>query len=132
MNPITSFLVFACVLAGLAVGYWVNPFLAFVFFAAAAIIAMSLKMANVWQKFVVLRMGKRQSVKGAGMFAIIPILDNVVVLDRVELCGRHALCKFHDRIRKLDEGHSGEVDDDHVRTLTLGCVHSGPRRCHYG
>jgi regulator of protease activity HflC (stomatin/prohibitin superfamily) len=80
MNPITSFLVFVLLLAGLAVGYWINPYLAFVFFVAAAIIALSLKMANAWQKFVILRMGKLQSVKGAGMFAIIPILDNVVAV----------------------------------------------------
>ncbi len=80
MNPITSFLVFVFLLAGLAIGYWVNPYLALVFFAAAGIIALSLKMANVWQKFVILRMGKLQSVKGAGMFAIIPILDNVVAV----------------------------------------------------
>jgi regulator of protease activity HflC (stomatin/prohibitin superfamily) len=80
MNPITAFLVFASILAGLAAGYWVNPYLASVFFAAAAVLAMSLKMANVWQKFVILRMGKLQSVKGAGMFAIIPVVDNVVAV----------------------------------------------------
>jgi regulator of protease activity HflC (stomatin/prohibitin superfamily) len=80
MNPITSFLVFVLLLAALAIGYWVNPYLAFVFFAAAAIIALSLKMANAWQKFVILRMGKLQSVKGAGMFAIIPVLDNVIAV----------------------------------------------------
>jgi regulator of protease activity HflC (stomatin/prohibitin superfamily) len=80
MNPITSFLVFVLLLAGLAVGYWVNPYLAFVFFAAAAILALSLKMANAWQKFVILRMGKLQSVKGAGLFAIIPVLDNVIAV----------------------------------------------------
>ena len=80
MNPITAFLIFLCILAGLAVGYWVNPYLALVFFGAAAIIAMSLKMANAWEKFVILRMGKLQSVKGAGLFAIIPVLDNVVAI----------------------------------------------------
>jgi len=80
MNPITSFLVTACLLAGLAVGYWNSPFLALIFFAVGAVIAMSLKMANVWQKFVILRMGKLQSVKGAGMFAIIPVLDSVVAV----------------------------------------------------
>ncbi len=80
MNPVTSSLVFVFVLAGLATGYWVNPYLAPVFFVAAAIIAMSLKMANVWQKFVILRMGKLQSVKGAGMFVIIPVLDNVIAV----------------------------------------------------
>jgi len=37
-------------------------------------------MANAWQTFVILRMGKLQSAKGAGMFAIIPILDNVVAV----------------------------------------------------
>jgi len=80
MNPITSFLVVACVLAGLAVGNWVNPYLALVFFAAAIVIALSLKMANAWQKFVILRMGKLQSVKGPGMFVIIPVIDNVVAV----------------------------------------------------
>jgi regulator of protease activity HflC (stomatin/prohibitin superfamily) len=80
MNSITAFLVFACIGAGLAIGYWVNPYLGFVFFGAAVIIALSLKMANVWQEFVILRMGKLQSVKGAGIFAIIPIFDNVVAV----------------------------------------------------
>ena len=80
MNPITSFLVFFFILVGLAIGNWVNPYLAPVFFGAAIIIAMSLKMANTWQKFVILRMGKLQSVKGAGMFVIIPILDNVIAV----------------------------------------------------
>jgi regulator of protease activity HflC (stomatin/prohibitin superfamily) len=78
MNPITAFLVFICVLAGFGAGYLVNPYLGFVFFAAGVVIATSLKMANVWQKFVILRMGKLQSVKGAGMFAIIPVIDSVV------------------------------------------------------
>jgi regulator of protease activity HflC (stomatin/prohibitin superfamily) len=80
MNPITSFLAFTCVLAGLAIGRWVNPYLALPFLAAALIIALSLKMANAWEKFVILRMGKLQSVKGPGMFAIIPVLDNVVAV----------------------------------------------------
>ena len=92
MNPITAFLVFLLILAGLAVGQWVNPYLALPFFAAAAIIAASLKMANVWQKFVILRMGKLQSVKGPGMFAIIPVFDNVVaVIDgRIQTTGLRA------------------------------------------
>jgi regulator of protease activity HflC (stomatin/prohibitin superfamily) len=80
MNPITTFLVFACILAGLAIGNWVNTYLALVFFAAAIVIGLSLKMANAWQKFVILRMGKLESVKGPGMFAIIPIMDNVIAV----------------------------------------------------
>lgn len=80
INPITSFLVFVCVVVGLAMGQWVNDSLALVFFVAAVIIALSLKMANTWQKFVILRMGKLQSVQGPGLFAIIPIIDNVVAV----------------------------------------------------
>ena len=56
MNPITSFLVFAFILAGWAIGNWVSPYLASAFFAIAVIIALSLKMANAWEKFVILRM----------------------------------------------------------------------------
>jgi regulator of protease activity HflC (stomatin/prohibitin superfamily) len=80
MNPITAFLVFTCIAVGAALGYWVNTYLAFAVFAVAAIIALSLKMANAWEKFVILRMGKLQSVRGAGLFAIIPVLDNVVAV----------------------------------------------------
>jgi len=85
MNPVTAFLVFACIVAGIATGYWLNPYAAPVFLAAAAVIALSLKMANAWQKFVILRMGKLQSVRGAGMFAIIPILDNVAAVIDVRI-----------------------------------------------
>ena len=65
MNPITSALVTAFMLAGLAIGYFESPYAAVACFVAAALIATSLKMANTWQKLVILRMGKLQSVKGA-------------------------------------------------------------------
>ena len=80
MNPITSFLALVFALAGLAIGQWVNIYLAVPFLACAVLIGLSLKMANVWQKFVILRMGKLQGVKGPGMFAIIPVLDSVVAI----------------------------------------------------
>jgi regulator of protease activity HflC (stomatin/prohibitin superfamily) len=80
MNPITSFLVFALLVCGVAVGYWENLYLGIALIALALVVAMSLKMANVWQKFVILRMGKLQSVKGQGLFAIIPVLDSVVAV----------------------------------------------------
>lgn len=86
MNPITFFLVSTCILTGLAVGNWVNPNLSPIFFGLAVIIGLSLKMANAWQKFVILRMGKLQSVKGPGLFAIIPIVDSVaaVIDERIQ------------------------------------------------
>ena len=80
MNPITSFLVLVFALAGLAAGLWVSLYLGALLLACAVVIGMSLKMANVWQKFVVLRMGKLQGVRGPGLFAIVPVLDNVVAV----------------------------------------------------
>ena len=80
MNPITSFLVLVFALDGLAAGLWVSLYLGALLLACAVVIGMSLKMANVWQKFVVLRMGKLQGVRGPGLFAIVPVLDNVVAV----------------------------------------------------
>jgi regulator of protease activity HflC (stomatin/prohibitin superfamily) len=80
MNSITAFLVFALMVSGVTLGYRENLYVGIAFIAVALIVATSLKMANVWQKFVVLRMGKLQGVKGAGMFAIIPVLDSVIAV----------------------------------------------------
>jgi regulator of protease activity HflC (stomatin/prohibitin superfamily) len=80
VNPVTSFLVFILAAGGLLAGYRNNLYLAIPLFALAALVASSLKMANVWQKFVILRMGKLQSVRGAGLFIIIPVLDTVVAI----------------------------------------------------
>ncbi len=80
MNPVTSFLVALCIVAGVAVSYWVNPLLGAPFGIVAVVIATSLKMANTWEKFVILRLGKLQSVKGAGLFAMIPVIDHVVAV----------------------------------------------------
>ncbi len=38
-------------------------------------IPMSLKMANQWERVVVLRLGKLHAVRGPGMFVIIPVID---------------------------------------------------------
>jgi regulator of protease activity HflC (stomatin/prohibitin superfamily) len=86
MNPITLSLVVACGVAGIAVGEIVNVFLAVPFLVAAIIVALSLKMANAWQKFVVLRAGKLQGVKGPGLFLIFLIIDNVaaVIYERIQ------------------------------------------------
>ncbi len=91
MNPITAFLIFVFLVAAAGMGYFVNLYLGAAFFIVAVVIGMSLKMANVWQKFVILRMGKLQSVKGAGLFAIIPVLDAVAVIDgRIQTTGFNA------------------------------------------
>src|SRR3984957_11241913 len=80
MNPITSFLVFVLVVTGFGIGYRVNLYLGGALLVLAALVSASLKMANVWEKFVILRMGKLQSVRGAGLFLIVPVIDNVVAV----------------------------------------------------
>jgi regulator of protease activity HflC (stomatin/prohibitin superfamily) len=80
MNPITLFAV--AVIA--ALGAWVASIgylgLGIALWGVAAVVAQSLKMANTWQKFVVLRAGKLQGVRGPGLFAIIPVIDSVVAV----------------------------------------------------
>lgn len=46
----------------------------------AVFVFLSVKVANVWEKFVVLRVGKLQGVRGPGFFMIIPVIDNVVAV----------------------------------------------------
>ena len=45
----------------------------------ALLISSSCKIANQWEKAVVLRMGKFVGLKGPGIFFIIPILDRVAI-----------------------------------------------------
>jgi len=46
-------------------------------FAVALAIASAIKIANPWDKAVVLRLGHFQSLKGPGLFFIAPILDTI-------------------------------------------------------
>jgi regulator of protease activity HflC (stomatin/prohibitin superfamily) len=80
MNPITVVLSAVFLLAGVAAGGLLNVYLGVPFFIIAIIVAMSVRVANVWEKFVILRVGKLQSVKGAGFFMIIPVFDSVVAI----------------------------------------------------
>jgi regulator of protease activity HflC (stomatin/prohibitin superfamily) len=80
LNPITFFIVFILALMGGAAFLIHDIPLAILFWIAAAIVAQSLKMANSWEKFVVLRAGKLHGVKGPGLFGIIPVIDNVVAV----------------------------------------------------
>jgi regulator of protease activity HflC (stomatin/prohibitin superfamily) len=79
MNPITLFLVFVCLMLG-AFLVQLNLPLAIVFFALAVVVGLALKMANTWQRFVILRAGHLHGVKGPGLFLIFPVIDNVVAV----------------------------------------------------
>ena len=80
MNPITLFASVVLLLVGAAAGRFVGVLAGAPFVIAAVLMALSLKMANTWQKFVVLRAGKLQGVKGPGLFWILPVLDSIVAI----------------------------------------------------
>jgi regulator of protease activity HflC (stomatin/prohibitin superfamily) len=48
-----------------------------IFFLVALIISSAIKIADQWEKAVVLRLGRFQSLRGPGLFFIIPIFDSV-------------------------------------------------------
>jgi regulator of protease activity HflC (stomatin/prohibitin superfamily) len=87
MNSIASMLmivlgVIGLIASGLLVplGGVIHPLLALPFFVAAVLVGLSLKMANVWEKFVVLRAGQLRGVYGPGLFLMIPVIDRVVAV----------------------------------------------------
>jgi regulator of protease activity HflC (stomatin/prohibitin superfamily) len=92
MNPITIFLAVVCALIGMGFLSARIDLPGFAFLALALIILTSLKMANVWERFVILRAGKLQGVKGPGLFFIVPILDaiTVVIDQRIQTTGFNA------------------------------------------
>ena len=86
MNPITSLITIVLAIVGALLflahlelpGIGVGLVAVFVLFA--------LKMANNWERFVILRAGKLSSVKGPGLFMIIPVVDAIaaVIDERIQ------------------------------------------------
>src|SRR3984885_9480828 len=77
MNPITVFLTVVCLAVGAGLGVTGHLYLGI---PVVIVIASALKMANTWEKFVILRAGKLRGVKGPGLFLIIPVIDHVVAV----------------------------------------------------
>jgi regulator of protease activity HflC (stomatin/prohibitin superfamily) len=71
-------------LAALAISK-ANPNLAFIFGVVwmffTVIISSAIKLAAQWEKGVVFRLGKFSSMKGPGLFLIIPVIDQVTMID---------------------------------------------------
>ncbi len=92
MNPIT--LLITAVFAGIGALLFTMrmPAPGIAFGVLAVLTLYSLKMANNWERFVILRAGKLSGVKGPGLFLIIPILDAVtaVVDERIQTTGFNA------------------------------------------
>src|SRR5450830_535835 len=80
MNQITSSIVAVLLAVAALAALNGNPLPSVLFCVMAGIVLLSLKMANTWEKFVILRAGKLHAVKGPGLFAIIPIVDNIVAV----------------------------------------------------
>jgi regulator of protease activity HflC (stomatin/prohibitin superfamily) len=56
-----------------AILYWLSGAL----FVLAGLIPLSLKMANQWERAVVLRLGRLHAIRGPGLFVIVPFVDAV-------------------------------------------------------
>jgi regulator of protease activity HflC (stomatin/prohibitin superfamily) len=86
MNPITLLItvIFGVIGFLLFAGGFLIPGIGFG--VLALLTFFSLKMANNWERFVILRAGKLSSVKGPGLFAIIPIIDAItaVIDERIQ------------------------------------------------
>ena len=54
-------------------GIWVLAIALFI----AIVISSAIKVADQWNKVVVLRLGRFHSLKGPGLFFIIPVIDNI-------------------------------------------------------
>jgi regulator of protease activity HflC (stomatin/prohibitin superfamily) len=54
--------------------FWLAAVLALI----GVLVPSSLKMANHWERAVVLRLGRLQSISGPGLFMIVPVIDQVV------------------------------------------------------
>jgi regulator of protease activity HflC (stomatin/prohibitin superfamily) len=86
MNPITLLItvVLGAIGAFLFLAHFDMPGAGFGILAVLT--AFSLKMANNWERFVILRAGKLSSVKGPGLFMIIPVIDAIaaVIDERIQ------------------------------------------------
>ena len=78
-NPVavTVFIVLIAAIGILNFFGVLNPFWSAGFAIVALFIASSIKIANQWEKAVVLRMGKFIGLKGPGLFFISPIIDRI-------------------------------------------------------
>ena len=80
MNPISA-LIFIIFVGGAVLSYLAQLPLGLTILLAliGIFLGYSVKMAQQWEKAVVLRLGKLQSIKGAGLFILVPVIDQVAM-----------------------------------------------------
>ncbi len=85
-NYFSTLIFFLITATGLLISAAVSGFGAFtplswlvfiIFFIIAIIISASIKVANQWERVVVLRLGHFRELRGPGLFFIIPVIDTV-------------------------------------------------------
>jgi regulator of protease activity HflC (stomatin/prohibitin superfamily) len=67
----------AAVLVALLAKWPYGYLIALILVLSAALVPLSLLMARQWEKAVVLRFGKLHAIRGPGLFAIVPFVDQV-------------------------------------------------------
>jgi regulator of protease activity HflC (stomatin/prohibitin superfamily) len=78
MNAISGLILFVFLIAaGVTAGLHMTPVLTIVLALVGIYFAFALKMAQQWERAVVLRLGKLHAVRGPGIFFIIPLVDQV-------------------------------------------------------
>ena len=78
MNAISVLILFVFLIAaGITAGLHMSPILTIVLAFVGIYFGFALKMAQQWERAVVLRLGKLHAVRGPGLFFIIPIIDQV-------------------------------------------------------
>ncbi|HZP76748.1 MAG TPA: slipin family protein [Pseudolabrys sp.] len=86
MNPITALITIVFIVIGalLLAAHLAIP--GVILIVLGVLTAFALKMANNWERFVVLRVGKLHAVKGPGLFLIVPIIDSItaVIDERIQ------------------------------------------------
>src|SRR5512135_2786981 len=64
-----------------AVNYVLAVIVGIVWLIADVIIASAIKLAAQWQRAVVFRLGKFKDIRGPGLFMIIPLVDQICMID---------------------------------------------------
>ena len=77
MNPVSVAAFILLLFAAAAFGAMEIPWGAAAMFILAPLMLFGLKIANQWEKAVVLRFGRMRGLRGPGMFFIIPIVDDI-------------------------------------------------------
>src|SRR5579872_1692809 len=80
MNPVSA-VIFIIFLGGAALSFVARMPMAITIVLAliGIFLGYSVKMAQQWEKAVILRLGKLQAIKGPGLFILVPVIDQVAM-----------------------------------------------------